>query len=82
LEYFANPGKLEILKVWIFKKYLEFGIFGIFGNSRKTGNCRIFYILGNLIFFKSWKIGNLKSLDFYKLFGTWNILVILENWKL
>jgi hypothetical protein len=61
---------LQILKSWEF---------GIFGNSGKTGNYRMFYILVNIIFCKSWEnwkleyFGNLGKLEIVESSIFWEI---------
>ena len=70
---------MEYLQYLEYLEYLEI--------LEKTGNCRVFYILGNLIFFKSWKTGNLKSLDFLKyleigIFAIFGNSGKTGNWKI
>jgi hypothetical protein len=74
--YFAN---LEKLVIGIFCKSWKMEI-GKFWESWKTGNCRIFYILGNLIFCKSWEIGIWKILGILENWNIWNIWKFWENW--
>jgi hypothetical protein len=65
---------------------LELGIFGKFGNSRKTGNFRIFYILVNLIFWESCKTGNYRNFYILQILYFANpekleLGIFWESWK-